>query len=119
MSGEIYGEPPVPGLPHATIADIPDLDTLIYLAQTRTAKLLEAGYEYDNMLMDSNVFLHNNAGRKIRMAAMFVDLVNSTHMSQTLPGDKLAMLVGSFVQEMAHIIVSCGGWSSNMWGMRP
>ena len=103
------GTPSVPGLPYAADDHLPDMDALLYAARSRIGKLLEVGYEYDNALLDSSVFLHNNALRKIRMVALFVDLVSSTKMSQTLPSDKLAMLVGSFVQEMAHIIVSCGG----------
>ena len=105
----VHDTPPIPGLPYTKTHDMPDIDTLLYVAQTRMAKLLELGYEYDNMLMNSDIFLHNNALHKIRMAALFVDLVSSTRMSQMLPGDKLAMLIGSFVQEMAHVIVSCGG----------
>ena len=101
--------PPVPGLPYAADDRMPDMDALLYAARSRMGKLLEVGYEYDDALLDSSMFLHNNALRTIRMVALFVDLVSSAKISQTLPADKLAMLVGSFVQGMVHVIVSCGG----------
>ena len=43
------------------------------------------------------------------MAALYVDLVGSTKLSQTLPSEKLAVLVGSFVQEMANVIADSRG----------
>ena len=101
--------PPVPGLEHATHHHGPDVDTLVSETRTRISRLLEVGYEYGNVLIDSDVFLHNNALRKIRLVALYVDLVGSTKLSQMLPSEKLAVLVGSFMQEMANVIAASRG----------
>ena len=101
--------PPVPGLPHAADDGMLDIDALLLETRTRITKLLEVGYEYGNVLIDSDVFLHNNALRKIKMVALYVDLVGSTKLSQTLPSKNLAAVVGSFVQEMANTIAAYRG----------
>ena len=101
--------PPVPGLVHTSHGYTPNTDTLLSETRTRISKLLEVGYEYGNVLIDSDVFLHNNALRKIRLVALYVDLVGSTKLSQTLPSEKLAVLIGSFVQEMANVIAASRG----------
>lgn len=101
--------PPVPGLAYTSLDHTLDADALVSETRTRISKLLEVGYEYGNVLIDSDVFLHNNALRKIRLVALYVDLVGSTKLSQILPSEKLAVLVGSFVQEMANVIAASRG----------
>ena len=49
---------------HASRDYTPDTDALLSGTRTRISRLLEVGYEYGNVLIDSDVFLHNNALRK-------------------------------------------------------
>ena len=108
--------PPVPGLVHTSYDYTLDTDALLSGTRTRISRALEVGYEYGNVLIDSDVFLHSNALRKIRLVALYVDLVGSTELSQTLPNEKLAVLVGSFVQEMANVIAASRGLSLKFVG---
>lgn len=109
MTSDAYVPTPVPGLSHTSYDDKININALLSETQTRMTKLVELGYEYDNVLTNSDIFLHNNALRKIKLVALYVDLVGSTEWSQTLPSEKLAMLVGSFVQEMAIVITISRG----------
>lgn len=81
-----------------------DSDTLLRETQTRIWKSLKEGYEYDNVLDDSEKFLRNNVLKRFKSVVLYVDLVGSTQLALDLPEEKLAMIIGSFAQEMANTI---------------
>lgn len=101
--------PVAPGLVHTTHEYTLDTDAMLSETRMRMRDSLEVGYDYHNALIDSNTFLHNNARRKFKSAVMYVDLVGSTKLAQTLPSNKQSIVVGSFVQEMAHVIMEMQG----------
>lgn len=99
----------VPGWSHTAYNHEIDIDAMISEAEKRVHKSLEVGYDYDNYLIDSNTFLHNNARRRVKLVVLYVDLVGSTKLAQTLPVKKQSIVVGCFIQEMASIIIALRG----------
>ena len=86
-----------------------DSDTLLRETQTRIWASLKGNYEYAHMPDDSDEFLRQNVFKKFNSVVLYVDLVGSTRMALGLPDDKLAVIMSSFAQEMASLIVSHHG----------
>jgi adenylate cyclase len=55
-------------------------------------------------------FLRKHVSSKISLVIMFVDLVGSTKMSMTLPGDKLVTIIRAFSHEMSSAVESYDGF---------
>ncbi len=87
-----------------------DSDTLIQETQKRVWGALKKGYEYAGVVDESDTFLRKNVFSKINMMVLYVDLVGSTSMALELSGEKLAIIVSSFSQEMASLIKQFKGF---------
>lgn len=87
-----------------------DSATLVKNVQNRINKALKKGYEYTRIVDSSEEFLRKNVFQQINMAVLYVDLVDSTKLSMSLPPDKLSILVSSFSQEMAYVINAHNGY---------
>ena len=67
-------------------------------------------FEYLTNIGASEEFLRNNVDKKLDMAILFVDLVESTKLSMMLPERILTILMTSFSHEMAHLIEEFNGY---------
>ena len=59
-------------------------------------------FEYLTNIDASMKFLRNNVNKKLDMAIVFVDMVESTRLSMALPEHILTILMTAFSHEMAH-----------------
>ena len=87
-----------------------DSATLIRMVQERVWKALKTGYEYSTPFDESDEFLRNNVCEQIEMIVVYVDLVGSTKMTLEMPPEKMAIIISSFAQEMAHVIRQYEGY---------
>jgi len=81
-----------------------DFDEIILETQKRVWASLKKGYEYSGVIDDSENFLRKNVFSKLNMVVLYVDLVGSTTMTLEMPSEKIAIIIGSFAQEMAAVI---------------
>ncbi len=81
-----------------------DSETMILETQKRVWGALKKGYEYSGMVDESDQFLRKNVFSKLDMVVLYVDLVGSTTMTLEMPPEKIAIIIGSFSQEMAAVI---------------
>ena len=86
-----------------------DSDTLLQKTQTRIWASLKEDYEYDYVPDDSDEFLRRHVFKKFNSVVLYIDLVGSTQMALSLPDDKVAVIMTSFVQEMANLIMAHRG----------
>ena len=86
-----------------------DSDSLIQETQKRVWASLKTGYEYEGIVDESEEFLRANVLSKMSMMVLYVDLVGSTTMTLEFPGEKVAIIVSSFAQEMASLIKRFNG----------
>ena len=81
-----------------------DFDEMILETQKRVWASLKKGYEYSGVIDDSDKFLRKHVFSKLNMVVLYVDLVGSTTMTLEMPSEKIAIIIGSFAQEMAAVI---------------
>ena len=81
-----------------------DSENMILETQKRVWGALKKGYEYSGVANESEEFLRKNVFSKLNMVVLYVDLVGSTTMTLEMPGDKIAIIISSFAQEMASVI---------------
>ncbi len=81
-----------------------DFDEIILETQKRVWGSLKKGYEYSGVIDDSENFLRKHVFSKLNMVVLYVDLVGSTTMTLEMPSEKIAIIIGSFAQEMAAVI---------------
>ena len=87
-----------------------DSETMILETQKRVWGALKKGYEYSGIIDESDQFLRKNVFSKLDMVVLYVDLVGSTTMTLEMPGEKIAIIVSSFSQEMASMIRQHNGY---------
>ena len=87
-----------------------DFDEMILETQKRVWGVLKKGYEYSALIDESDKFLRNHVFSKLNMVVLYVDLVGSTTMTLEMPAEKIAIIIGSFAQEMAAVIRQHNGY---------
>ena len=87
-----------------------DSETLIKEAQSRVSNSIINGTEYTPFNDNSEEFLRDHVNSRVHIFVMYVDLVNSTNITLTLPDDKVVKLITSFAQEMAYTVTQFGGY---------
>ncbi len=87
-----------------------DTETMILETQKRVWAALKRGYEYSGVTNESDRFLRKNVFTKMDMVVLYVDLVGSTTMTLEMPGEKIAIIISSFTQEMASVIQQHHGY---------
>ena len=87
-----------------------DSETMILETQKRVWAALKQGYEYSGVINESDKFLRKNVFTKMNMVVLYVDLVGSTTMTLEMPGEKIAIIISSFAQEMAAVIRQYKGY---------
>jgi class 3 adenylate cyclase len=81
-----------------------DSENMILETQKRVWGALKKGYEYSGVVDESDEFLRKNVFSKLNMVVLYVDLVGSTMMTLEMPGERIAIIISSFAQEMASVI---------------
>jgi class 3 adenylate cyclase len=81
-----------------------DSENMILETQKRVWGALKKGYEYTGVANESEEYLRKNVFSKLNMVVLYVDLVGSTMMTLEMPGEKIAIIISSFAQEMASVI---------------
>ena len=92
------------------LEDVVDLTSAIRTAQSRVWRALKSRPEFTISFGNSQLVLERFAESKITLVVMHIDIVNSTHLSMTLPVERFATIVRSFYQEMSMLISTYGGY---------
>jgi adenylate cyclase len=87
-----------------------NIDYAIKYAQTRMWKALKVKSDFDISMEETQNILKNYAESKTTFLILYIDLVDSTRLSMTLPVSRLATIVRAFSQEMSLIISTYGGY---------
>jgi adenylate cyclase len=87
-----------------------NIDYAIKYAQTRMWKALKVKSDFDISMEETQNILKNYAESKTTFLILYIDLVDSTRLSMTLPVSRLATIVRAFSQEMSLIISAYGGY---------
>ena len=87
-----------------------DSETLIKVAQKRVANSIINGVEYSPFKDNSEEFLRDHVNSRVHIFVMYVDMVNSTNITLSLPEEKIVKLITSFAQEMAYTVTQFGGY---------
>ena len=87
-----------------------NLDYAIKYAQTRVWKALKVKSDFDISMEETQNNLKNYAESKTTFLILYIDLVDSTRLSMTLPVNRLATIVRAFSQEISLIISAYGGY---------
>lgn len=87
-----------------------NIDYAIKYAQTRVWKALKVKSDFDISMEETQNNLKNYAESKTTFLILYIDLVDSTRLSMTLPVNRLATIVRAFSQEISLIILAYGGY---------
>ena len=87
-----------------------DSETLIKVAQKRVTNSIVNGVEYSPFKDNSEEFLRDHVNSKVHIFVMYIDMVNSTNITLSLPEEKIVKLITSFAQEMAYTVTQFGGY---------
>jgi adenylate cyclase len=87
-----------------------NIDYAIKYAQTRVWKALKVKSDFDISMEETQNNLKNYAESKATFLILYIDLVDSTRLSMTLPVNRLATIVRAFSQEISLIISAYGGY---------
>ena len=87
-----------------------DSETLIKVAQKRVTNSIVNGVEYSPFKDNSEEFLRDHVNSRVHIFVMYVDMVNSTNITLSLPEEKIVKLITSFAQEMAYTVTQFGGY---------
>ena len=87
-----------------------NIDYAIKYAQTRVWKALKVKSDFDISMEETQNNLKNYAESKTTFLILYIDLVDSTRLSMTLPVNRLATIVRAFSQEISLIISAYGGY---------
>jgi hypothetical protein len=90
--------------------NIVNTDIAIKNAQVRVWKALKAEPEITLSMERTNEVLKAFAKSKVTLAILNIDLVDSTELSISLPLERLSTILQTFMQEMASVIISYGGY---------
>ena len=81
-------------------------------------KALKVKSDFDISVEETQNILKNYAESKTTFLILYIDLVDSTRLSMTLPVNRLATIVRAFSQEMSLIISAYGGYVLSKLVMR-
>ena len=87
-----------------------DSETLIKVAQKRVQNSIVNEIEYSPFKDNSEEFLRDHVNSRVHIFVMYVDMVNSTNITLSLPEEKIVKLITSFAQEMAYTVTQFGGY---------
>lgn len=85
-------------------------DVAIKNAQVRMWKALQSEPEISLSMERTNEVLRAFAKSKVTLVTLNIDLVDSTELSISLPLERLSTILQTFMQEVASVIISYGGY---------
>jgi class 3 adenylate cyclase len=85
-------------------------DIEIKNAQVRMWKALRSEPEINLSMERTNEVLRAFAKSKVTLVTLNIDLVDSTELSISLPLERLSTILQTFMQEVASVIISYGGY---------
>ena len=85
-------------------------DTAIKNAQVRMWKALRSEPEISLSMERTNEVLRAFAKSKVTLVTLNIDLVDSTELSISLPLERLSTILQTFMQEVASVVISYGGY---------
>ena len=83
---------------------------LLEQARARVTRTLMDGIRLNMSTEEAKKLLKRHVNTKINLVTMFVDINDSTQMSLSLPQDKFALVVQTFVQEVSIAVLGYGGY---------
>jgi adenylate cyclase len=90
---------------------IVNIDLAVGNAQTRMWKALKSGgVQFDISMEETDKILRKFSRSKVTFVILHIDLVGSTQLSNTLPLDRLIIIIQTFIQEMSTVIALYGGY---------
>jgi tRNA threonylcarbamoyladenosine modification (KEOPS) complex Pcc1 subunit len=92
-----------------TFPQITDIQTYIAETETRILEAFEKGSRFNPKIEMAEQFLQQHVGSKLKLVALYVDLVDSTLMTRDFSVDKLATIIQMFTQEMSVAASSFNG----------
>lgn len=87
-----------------------NIDSIIKSSQMEMWKSLQGEMEFNISTEEGQDILAKAAGSKVTFVILYVDIVESTKLSMTLPVDKMAAIVRAFTHEMSVIVSAYGGF---------
>jgi class 3 adenylate cyclase len=87
-----------------------NMDIAIKNAQVRMWKALRSEPEINLSMERTNEVLRAFAKSKVTLVTLNIDLVDSTELSISLPLERLSTILQTFMEEVASIIISYGGY---------
>lgn len=90
--------------------ELVDLQTLFSQRQDRLWKALEERYQYNSSVKRGQEFLLHHVNSKVELVIMYIDLVDSTKMSMTLPVEQLVTIIRAFTHEISSVVESYNGY---------
>jgi adenylate cyclase len=87
-----------------------NMDIAIKNAQVRMWKALKSEPEISKSMDRTNEVLRAFAKSKVTLVTLNIDLVDSTELSISLPLERLSTILQTFMQEVASVIISYGGY---------
>ncbi len=92
-----------------TFPQITDIQTYVAETETRILEAFEKGSRLKPKIEMTEQFLQQHVGSKLKLVALYVDLVDSTLMTRDFSVDKLATIIQMFTQEMSVAASSFNG----------
>lgn len=83
---------------------------LLDQARARVTRTLMDGIRLNMSTEEAKKLLKRHVNTKINLVTMFVDINDSTQMSLSLPQDKFALVIQTFVQEVSIAVLGYGGY---------
>jgi len=93
-----------------SLDDTVNTEIAIKNAQVRMWKALKSEPEITLSMEQTNEVLRAFAKSKATLVIINIDLVDSTELSISLPLERLSTILQTFMQEMASVIISYGGY---------
>jgi len=83
---------------------------LLEQARARVTRTLIDGIQLNMSTEEAKKLLKRHVNTKINLVTMIVDINDSTQLSLSLPEDKFALVVQTFVQEVSIAVLGYGGY---------
>ncbi|MDI6902269.1 MAG: adenylate/guanylate cyclase domain-containing protein [Methanocellales archaeon] len=89
---------------------ISDISEYVEESKERAERLLQVGRELQMDTSASDVFLEKNRDRSLNLVVIYIDLMDSTKLSRTLPSDQFKRYIQIFSSEMTYLIDGYNGY---------
>jgi adenylate cyclase len=87
-----------------------DSQTSLAKTQVRFSEALREHYQYDTSIKRGQSYLLKHVGSKVSLVIIYIDIVESTNLSMTLPAEKLVTIIRAFSHEMSAVTKSYNGY---------